>query len=85
MRGEKVEIPIGAPKSGEVYRHFKGDLYQVLALALHSNDAEWMVVYEPLYENPDAPMFVRPLREWRDDKQDYEGKPVARFTLALPH
>jgi hypothetical protein len=38
-----------------------------------------MVVYEPMYENPDAPFFTRPLREW-GEMVEREGKSVTRFT-----
>jgi hypothetical protein len=44
-KGDPVPpLPDDAPKSGEVYRHYKGDLYRVVLLAEHSNDEEWMVV-----------------------------------------
>lgn len=75
-----MPLPADAPKVGETYQHYKGDSYQVKLLALHSNDQEWMVVYEPLYENPDAPFFTRPLREWSEEVE-WEGKIVTRFTL----
>ena len=79
MKGNKVLLPEDAPKIGETYQHYKGDSYKVKLLALHSNDQEWMVVYEPLYENPDAPFFTRPLREWSEEVE-WEGKTVIRFT-----
>jgi hypothetical protein len=63
----------------EVYQHYKGDKYKVVLLAEHSNDNEWMVVYEPMYPNPAAPYFTRPLREWRE-VVEWQGKKVARFT-----
>lgn len=67
-----------APKAGEVYRHYKGDLYKVVLLAEHSNNNEWMVVYEPMYKNPDAPYFTRPLSEWHQ-VVEWEGTTVVRF------
>jgi hypothetical protein len=80
VRGDFVPpIPADAPKQGEEYRHYKGDLYRVVLLAEHSNDAEWMVVYEAMYENPDAPYFTRPLREW-GQVVEWEGKTVPRFS-----
>ena len=81
MKGTIVPLPGDAPKIGETYRHYKGDLYRIKLLALHSNDDEWMVVYEPLYENPDAPYFARPLREWHE-RVEREGKKEERFTLS---
>ena len=68
------------PVKGEIYKHYKGDSYQVVGLAIHSNDDIWMVVYKPLYECADAELFVRPLSEWRN-KITWEGKEVERFTL----
>jgi hypothetical protein len=79
-KGDPVPpLPADAPKAGEVYKHYKGDLYKVVLLAEHSNDNEWMVVYEPQYENPDAPYFTRPLREW-SEPVEWEGNRVLRFT-----
>jgi hypothetical protein len=79
-RGTPVPpLPADAPKWGETYRHYKGDLYRVVLLAEHSNDDEWMVVYEPLYENPDAPYFTLPLDEW-NKTVNWEGRMCNRFT-----
>ena len=71
-------LPTDAPQVGERFRHYKGDHYEVVSLALHSNDEEWMVVYKPLYENPDAHLFTRPLREW-DERVEWNGGFMKRF------
>ncbi len=80
MKGNVIPLPANSPVPGEEYRHYKGDHYRVKALALHSNDEEWTVVYEPLYENPDASLFTRPLREWREVVEWEDGR-FKRFTL----
>ena len=72
------EIPADAPKEGEQYRHYKGDPYKVVGIALDSNE-QWVVAYEPLYEHPAAPLFTRPVSEWRQEVE-WEGKKVARFS-----
>lgn len=85
MKGDKVDLPARCPQKGEVYKHYKGDYYRVVCLALHSNDEVWMVVYEPMYDNPDAPFFTRPLSEWYElcSWEDTKEK-VQRFTLITP-
>jgi len=79
-KGDPVPaIPENAPQAEETYRHYKGNLYKVVALALHSNDDEWMVVYEPMYKSPAAKLFTRPLKEW-SEVVEWQGKEVQRFT-----
>ena len=47
------------PKAQEIYRHFKGNLYQIVAVAEHTETGEQMVVYQALYgENK---IYCRPL------------------------
>jgi|GEM_PF-906787 len=57
-----------APACG-VYRHTKGNLYEVLGLVRHSEDLSPLVLYRRLDENgrplPDAP-WVRPHAMWNE-------------------
>lgn len=41
------------------YRHYKGNLYEVIGVARHSETNELLVVYHPLYG--DMALWVRPL------------------------
>ena len=44
------------------YRHFKGNQYEVIAIARHSETDEAMVVYQALYG--DRGFWVRPAEMW---------------------
>lgn len=46
------------------YKHFKGNLYEVVAIAKHSETLEDMVVYKPLYGDGD--WWVRPASMWNE-------------------
>jgi hypothetical protein len=78
-RGDKVVVPGDAPKAGEVYRHYKGDLYEVVFLAEHNDPDELCVVYKASYHNPDFPYFTRLLKSW-NEKVMYNNVEVKRFT-----
>ena len=59
------------------YRHFKGNEYEVLFVAKHSETEEPMVVYRALYG--DGGVWVRPASMW-NEMIERDGKTFRRFT-----
>ena len=59
------------------YKHFKGNEYEVLGVAKHSETLEEMVVYRALYG--DGGIWVRPAVMWNEEII-HNGKKVKRFT-----
>lgn len=47
------------PKELQVYRHFKGNMYQIVAIAIHTETEEKLVIYRALYG--DLKIYARPL------------------------
>lgn len=60
-----------------IYKHFKGNMYELIDIATHSETLEDMVIYKPLYEC-DKKVWVRPLAMWNEEVE-YQGKTVKRF------
>lgn len=61
-----------------IYRHYKGNLYEVLGTALHSESEEHVVVYRALYG--DYGLWVRPL-EMFTESVTKDGRSQPRFAL----
>ncbi len=59
------------------YRHFKGGIYEVVDIALHSETLEEMIVYRNVESGK---CWVRPASMW-NETVEYEGKTVSRFTF----
>ena len=56
-----------------IYQHFKGNRYEVIGIANHSETMEPMVVYRALYG--EYGLWVRPAAMWNEivDRPDYHG------------
>ena len=56
-----------------IYRHFKGNEYQLLYIAKHSETLEPMVVYRALYG--EGGVWVRPVSMWTEhvERDGYAG------------
>ena len=63
------------PKPQEMYRHFKGNIYQIRCLAKHSETGEMVVVYQAMYDT--FQIYVRPLAMFMEEV-DFEKYPDAR-------
>ncbi|HAT1945936.1 TPA: DUF1653 domain-containing protein [Legionella pneumophila] len=61
-----------------IYRHYKGNLYEVIDVARHSESLEDMVVYRALYG--DFKLWVRPLKMFLEDIE-INGEIQKRFEL----
>jgi hypothetical protein len=64
-----------APEPGK-YRHYKGNLYEVIDTVRHSETRETLVLYKALYG--DEGLWVRPLAMFQEDVE-IGGRRVPRF------
>lgn len=62
-----------------LWKHFKGNLYRVMYVALHSETGEEMVVYQALYGQ--RGMWVRPASMWLEhmERDGYSGPRFVRL------
>ena len=71
----KLHAPEAEVRAG-VYRHYKGNYYEVIGTALHSETLEQMIVYRALYG--EHGLWVRPAHMWGELVDTPEGR-VCRF------
>ncbi len=60
-----------------IYRHYKGNCYELLFVATHSESLEPMVVYRALYG--EGGIWVRPAAMWDELVTLPDGRTVRRF------
>ncbi len=61
------------------YKHYKGNEYEVIGIAKHSESLEDMVIYKPLYDCKLAKFWVRPAYMWNEAITLQNGETVLRF------
>lgn len=74
MSDEHDNLPVKG-----VYKHFKGNLYELLYVATDSETLEKKVVYKALYG--DGEIWVRPLSMWDEEVALPDGTKTKRFAL----
>ena len=63
------------------YQHYKGNLYQVISVAIHTETLEEMVVYQALYDSKEFgnnALWVRPKKMFLENIIK-NGKEISRF------
>jgi hypothetical protein len=66
-----------------IYEHYKGNRYEVIGTAIHSETLEEMVVYRNLYHSPNhgyGALWVRP-KTMFEEETTVNGQTVKRFTF----
>lgn len=62
-----------------LYKHFKGNIYEVIALAKDHETLDLLVIYKTTYQPEGVNLWVRPLTMFMEDVL-IEGVKMKRFT-----
>ena len=60
------------------YKHYKGNLYEVLGISRHSETLEELVVYKALYQTEGENLWVRPIKMFTETIE-INGEHILRF------
>ena len=63
-----------------VYKHYKGNLYRVIGIGVHSESLEKLVIYRAVDDT--NKIWVRPLNMWNEEIEK-DGKIVKRFEFIM--
>lgn len=84
MASDDPLLPLPDEPVCGIYRHYKGNLYEVKGIVMHSESLEPMVLYRPMGEpGVDAAVvhWVRPQAMWSELVELESGIKVPRFSL----
>jgi hypothetical protein len=69
-------------KAGDLYKHFKGDYYKIVAIARDGETTDLLVIYQGFYDDKrfgPNPIWARPLEDFAGYKITDDGKKIKRF------
>lgn len=62
-----------------IYKHYKGNIYEVIGIGKHSENLEELVVYRSIKNENE--IWLRPISMWNEEVTLADGSSVLRFTL----
>lgn len=62
----------------DIWQHYKGYQYRIIALSRDTETLTWYVVYEALYDNPESKVWHRPVDMFLETVE-INGTPTPRF------
>lgn len=75
---ELIDLMAKCPRPGATYRHYRGDLYVVIARGIDEATLQPVVLYQPFRS---ILTWARPLASW-NETVEHEGQQVPRFSPA---